>query len=113
MYVAQIHKIALLDSAKDNLSFAAYTEAEGWLAKLSCRGNFKAVVAESKEDAVELCRTMIRDELVPSWLAAKGVKPEHFKFAIAGDTVDDRKGYRTFWACALNTAQMAYYNVAS
>ena len=76
MYITQVVEVKLRDSAKDSLSYNVVTSVEEWLKQWTCLGNFKAIISNTREQGIEKCRKMLRAELVPPWLAHRGVKPE-------------------------------------
>lgn len=88
MYITQVVEVKLRGSAKDSLSYNTVTTVEEWLTQWTCLGNFKAIISDTKEQGIEKCREMLRAELVPSWLAHRGVKPEHFSFEVSSQEVD-------------------------
>lgn len=88
MYITQVVEVNLRDSAKDSLSYNVVTSVEEWLKQWTCLGNFKAIISDTREQGIEKCREMLRAELVPPWLAHRGVKPEHFSFEVSSQEVD-------------------------
>lgn len=88
MYITQVVEVKLRGSAKDSLSYNAVTTVEEWLTQWTCLGSFKAIISDTKEQGIEKCREMLRAELVPPWLAHRGVKPEHFSFEVSSQEVD-------------------------
>lgn len=88
MIVAKIKKISLKFMEADNVPKKDYDALVNWLnAGWSIDNNFKAVVAETKEEAIEKLSNYLYDELVPSWL--KNVTPEMFEFEIAYSELED------------------------
>lgn len=95
MIVAQVIKVSLKPSAQRTLSFEAYTRTVEWLKTWTPRGNFKAVIAEDREQAVKLLRQDLQEKLIPSWLAREqGVSADVFQFQIAYEAVEDGR----FWS---------------
>lgn len=93
MHIAQIVSVKLRVSAADTLPHSAYLRIEEWLTQWTPRRNFKTVLADSREQAIERCRQQLRKQLVPSWAAHLGVKPEHFTFQVSDQEVVDGE----FW----------------
>ena len=107
MYITQIRSVKLQGSALDSLSYNAVTRTKEWLQQWTCLGNFKAVITDTEETGIEECRTILRDELVPSWLSRLGVKPEHFSFEVSVQETDQ---YNRFWLNS-SAVRMRDYNV--
>lgn len=94
MHIMQVVSIRLADRARDELSNTAYTRAEAWLTHWTPRGNYRAVIGESQEAALEMVRRDLHQNLVPAWLRAEGkVFPHHFEFEVSSQNVEDFR----FW----------------
>lgn len=83
MHIAQIVKVELRGSAANTLSYAAHTRVQEWLTQWTPARNFKAVIAGTRDEAIERCRQVLRKQLIPSWIEHLGVKHEHFVFRIS------------------------------
>lgn len=89
--VMQIAKIILRDDAAGELSFNAYTSAKEWLTQWTPRANFKAVYAETINEALEILRADLKENLVPKWM--RGVSPHNFLFEVSCQEIEDNR----FW----------------
>lgn len=107
MHITQIRSVKLRGSALDSLSYNAVTRTNEWLQQWTCLGNFKAVITDTEETGIEECRMMLRDELVPSWLAHLGVKAEHFSFEVSTQEADEKN---RFWLSS-TVQRLGDYNV--
>lgn len=83
MHTATIVEVRLRSSAAHTLSHAAHTRTTEWLSQWTPRNNFKAVLTDSFEKALDELRSDIKAHLVPSWLTSLGVTPAMFEFRVA------------------------------
>lgn len=90
MIVAQAVTIKLKDSAARTLSHESYVRTQDWMKNWTPRNNFKAVIADTREEAVKALQAKLQVELVPSWLRKEsGVMPDQFEFQIAYEEVKE------------------------
>lgn len=88
-HIAQIVEVRLTGAASQTLSYEAYTRTSEWITQWAPRKNFQTALAATRAEALQACRAQIRHKFVPSWLAPKGVKPEHFEFRVSDQEVID------------------------
>lgn len=93
MHIAQVVSIQLTGGSSSELRYDAYRETEAWLKQWTPRANFKAVIGSDLEECLAMLREDLRKDLVPHFLAHNGVKPQHFKFQIADQAVENGR----FW----------------
>lgn len=99
MIVIQVTRVNLVPEAEDQLSKRAYDRAVDWMSHWTPRANFKAILAESRDEGVELCRKQLQKELVPGWMTSEhGVSPKHFMFQVSYDEVTDGQFWPQFEA---------------
>lgn len=75
--------------ASDELSHSTWVRTLDWLTQWTVGGNIKGAIAPTKDAALALQMEHIRATLIPSWLSALGVKPEHFDVRLS---IDEAKG---------------------
>lgn len=94
MIVMQIVSVQLKPRMNRKLSHFDFGRVENWLRQWTCRANFKAVIEPTQEEALEHCRQMLREQLVPSWLASESkITPGMFTFRVADQEAKDNE----FW----------------
>jgi hypothetical protein len=94
MNIMQIVNIQLTEKAKQQLSHASYVQASEWLTQWTPRGNFKAVVSESRAESLAMLTKDLQENLAPSWMREeRGVQPHHFEFEVSEQDVEDGR----FW----------------
>lgn len=94
MNIVQVVHIRLTERAKYELSKASYDRAEEWLKHWTPVGNFQAVIAESREEALKAATKMLHESLCPSWMRKEsGVFPWHFEFEVSHQEVKNSR----FW----------------
>lgn len=86
-HIMQIVNVRLTAEAANKLSHRAYGKAENWLNGWTPKGNFKAVLGTSRDDALDKCRKMLAETLVPTWMDT--VHPSHFEFEVSDQEIEN------------------------
>lgn len=100
--VMQIVKVRIKPGMEHKWSKSTYERVEEWLKHWTCPANFKAVIEDSRDEALAHCRRTLYGELVPSWLNREsGVNPEDFEFEVSEQDVKHGEfwmSYQVVWA---------------
>lgn len=94
MHMAAISEVKLRPSAADALTHTTYQRTNDWLKQWTPENNFKAVVAGSFTEALDVLRVDLKATMIPNFLASSGVKPEHFEFRVIEQEIRDGR----FWS---------------
>lgn len=92
--VMQIVRVALHENAKDQLSARAWERASEWLTHWTPQRNFQAVYAKDIEEALQILKDDLAQNLTPSWMMAESqVYPHHFTFEVSYQEIESNR----FW----------------
>lgn len=92
MNVMQIVAVRLKQETENKITKQQYDQITEWLKQWTCITNFQAILAESREKALEECRKDLKEKLLPYWLKDK-IMPSMFEFEVSEQTVVNNR----FW----------------
>lgn len=88
MYILSVTHIRLKESSKKVLTAYAFERTNDWLKSWTALNNIMSVMAETKEDCIEIVCKEFNSGFLPSFIRDEGVAPEMFEFLSSIQDVD-------------------------